>query len=70
VAKRTLQRWDVFIDDKPETVWDFLGHTDAQVFAPVRPWNVDELDGRLERHGPRPLHRPGGHRRVGRGRTP
>lgn len=45
VAKRRLQRWDVFIDDKPETVWDFLGYTDAQVFAPVRPWNVDELDG-------------------------
>jgi hypothetical protein len=43
VAKRTLARWDVFVDDKPETVWDFLGHTSAQVFAPARPWNLDEL---------------------------
>lgn len=39
VAKRTLARWDVFIDDKPDTVWDFLGNTNAKVFSPVRPWN-------------------------------
>lgn len=37
--KRRLARWDVFIDDKPETVWDFLANTNAQVFSPVRPWN-------------------------------
>lgn len=43
VAKRRLQPWDVFVDDKPETVHDFLGNTSAMVFAPVRPWNVDEL---------------------------
>jgi hypothetical protein len=43
VAKRTLRRWDVFIDDKPDTVHDFLANTNAKVFAPVRPWNVDEL---------------------------
>lgn len=43
VAKRTLARWDVFVDDKPDTVWDFVANTDAQVFSPVRPWNVDEL---------------------------
>lgn len=44
VAKRKLARWDVFVDDKPETVWDFLDCTTAQVFAPVRSWNVDELE--------------------------
>jgi hypothetical protein len=43
VAKRTLGRWDVFVDDKPETVFDFLANTGAMVFAPVRPWNADEL---------------------------
>jgi hypothetical protein len=35
----------VFIDDKPETVWDFLANTGAQVFSPVRAWNVEELEG-------------------------
>jgi hypothetical protein len=43
VAKRTLGRWDVFVDDKPETVFDFLANTNARVFAPARPWNEDEL---------------------------
>jgi hypothetical protein len=44
VAKRTLARWDVFVDDKPDTVFDFLANTNAQVFAPVRPWNVNALE--------------------------
>lgn len=44
VAKRTLgPRWDVFVDDKPDTVFDFLANTEAMVFAPVRLWNLDEL---------------------------
>lgn len=41
VAKRRLARWDVFVDDKPETVWDFLANSNARVFAPVRPWNTE-----------------------------
>lgn len=41
--KRSLGRWDVFIDDKPDTVFDFLANTTTKVFAPARPWNVDEL---------------------------
>jgi len=46
VAKRRLGSWDVFVDDKPETVFDFLHNSDGvQVFAPVRPWNADELEG-------------------------
>lgn len=44
VPKRRLADWDVFVDDKPETVWDFMTWTSAAVFAPVRPWNVDELE--------------------------
>lgn len=42
-AKRTLGRFDAFVDDKPETVYDFLWNTEAHVFAPVRPWNAEEL---------------------------
>lgn len=42
--KHSLMEWDVFIDDKPETVKDFLLYTRAQVFSPVRPWN-GELEG-------------------------
>ena len=45
VAKRRLLPWDVFVDDKPDTVFDFLANTGAMVFSPVRPWNVDELEG-------------------------
>lgn len=43
VAKRTLARWDAFVDDKPETVLDMVGNSTAQVFAPVRPWNEAAL---------------------------
>lgn len=40
--KRTLGRWDVFIDDKPETIYDFFDHTArTQLFAPARPWNTE-----------------------------
>jgi hypothetical protein len=46
--KRTIAEWDVFIDDKPETVCDFLANTEAQVFAPMRPWNM-ELDPEADR---------------------
>lgn len=41
--KRRLATWDVFIDDKPDTVFDFLANTSAQVFSPARPWNEAEL---------------------------
>lgn len=43
MPKRRLARWDVFVDDKPETCWDFLANSNAKVFTPVRPWNT-ELD--------------------------
>lgn len=42
--KRSLARWDVFVDDKPETVLGMLVNTRAHVFCPYRPWNA-ELDG-------------------------
>lgn len=38
--KHTLMDWDVFIDDKPETVRAMLANTDALVMAPARPWNT------------------------------
>jgi hypothetical protein len=41
--KRTLGVWDAFIDDKPETVADFLANTNARVACPVRPWNEGPL---------------------------
>ena len=47
MTKRHLARWDVFVDDKPETVFEFLMHTDTQVFAPRRPWNESELEDTL-----------------------
>lgn len=42
--KAGVLAWDVFIDDKPATVHDFLATTNAQVFAPVRPWNMELAD--------------------------
>lgn len=39
--KHTLMDWDVFVDDKPETVRAMLANTDAMVFAPARPWNTE-----------------------------
>ena len=50
VAKRTLARWDVFVDDKPDTVFDFLANTNATVFSPLRTWNADEYAGLYEAH--------------------
>lgn len=44
--KRSLGRWDVMIDDKPETVLDMAARESAMVFAPLRPWNAAELEGR------------------------
>jgi hypothetical protein len=44
VRKSRLMRWDMFVDDKPETVFDFLENTSATVFAPQRPWNLMELN--------------------------
>lgn len=41
VPKHTLAEWDVFIDDKVETVLAMLEHTRAQVFVPARPWNEE-----------------------------
>lgn len=37
--KHELAKWDVFVDDKPETVVAMLVHTEAHVFTPRRPWN-------------------------------
>lgn len=39
--KSGLAEWDVFVDDKPSTVLDMLANTNAQVFAPARPWNLE-----------------------------
>ncbi len=39
--KRTLGPWDVFVDDKPDTVRDFVANTGARVFAPRRTWNAE-----------------------------
>ena len=41
--KFSLLDWDVFVDDKPETVESMLNGTSAQVFAPRRPWNEEPL---------------------------
>lgn len=41
VAKCELMEWDVFIDDKPETVREMLAFTQAMVFTPARPWNEE-----------------------------
>jgi hypothetical protein len=48
VPKHGLMDWDVFVDDKPETVLAMLEYTRAQVFCPARPWNEDLIgyDGR------------------------
>ena len=45
--KWKLARWDVFVDDKPETVHAFTSGTFTQVFAPRRPWNESELEDNL-----------------------
>lgn len=47
--KRRLARWDVFVDDKPETIWDFAKRSPrVKLFAPRRAWNTDlEGDRRL-----------------------
>lgn len=41
--KHTLGQWDVFIDDKPSTVLEFLNCTDATVLVPDRPWNAIDV---------------------------
>lgn len=51
--KHALMEWDVFVDDKPSTVFEMLTHTGAQVFSPVRAWNdtLEELESpRLVRY--------------------
>jgi 5'(3')-deoxyribonucleotidase len=46
--KHTLGTWDVFVDDKPSTVEEFLENTEARVLMPVRPYNEHLVDsGRL-----------------------
>lgn len=45
VAKTSLGTWDVFIDDKPDTIEDFLANTDALVLIPDRPWNKEVKGG-------------------------
>lgn len=42
--KRTLAAWDVLIDDKPETVLDMAARETTMVFAPLRTWNMAELE--------------------------
>lgn len=37
--KYQLGHWDVFIDDKPQTVLEFCEFTEALVLAPKRPYN-------------------------------
>lgn len=44
VRKSRLLRWDAFVDDKPETVWDLLGEERIKVFAPAQPWNTELED--------------------------
>lgn len=45
VPKHTLGTWDAFVDDKPETVRNFLFESwTRHVFCPARLWN-DELAG-------------------------
>ncbi len=39
--KADLLDWDVFVDDKPETVTSLLVSSDAHVFMPDRPWNQE-----------------------------
>ena len=39
--KWELGKWDVFIDDKVETVEGFVEHTRALVLMPDRPWNQE-----------------------------
>ena len=41
VSKTKLGEWDVFIDDKPDTIEEFLNETNSVVFIPDRPWNRD-----------------------------
>ena len=50
--KHGLAYWDVFVDDKPETVYSMLTYTNAMVFAPARPWNTE-----LHEYGSRRLIR-------------
>lgn len=53
MPKAELMDWDVFVDDKSETIRDVLHRTDAMCFAPARTWNVDLEgygDGRLVRY--------------------
>ena len=55
VPKFSLAEWDVFVDDKPETVEELLTFSRAQVFTPARPWNeglasLAELHPRLIRY--------------------
>jgi hypothetical protein len=49
IPKHSLMEWDVFIDDKPETVLEMLTHTQAVVFSPKRPWNTELADIRHPR---------------------
>ena len=45
--KGSLGPWDVFVDDKPSTVLDFVAGERTRVFAPRRPWNEAELEDNL-----------------------
>lgn len=45
VSKTSLGNWDVFIDDKPDTIEEFLVRTDTLMFVPSRLWNQDVEGG-------------------------
>jgi hypothetical protein len=45
VSKTSLGHWDVFIDDKPDTIEEFLANTDTLMYVPSREWNKDVVGG-------------------------
>lgn len=46
VSKTSLGTWDVFIDDKPDTIVEFLDKTNTIMLVPSRPWN-EHVEGGL-----------------------
>jgi 5'(3')-deoxyribonucleotidase len=44
IAKTTIYNWDLFIDDKPQTISEF-NEADIRIEFPTRPWNSELLGG-------------------------
>lgn len=44
IAKHTLYDWDLFIDDKPQTIAEFQ-EANMRIQFPTRPWNSEILGG-------------------------